>query len=148
MDFYQLRFSEMVDLANDEEVAWVRQQLARREPAGGRAWEAPEDDSDRFEWKILKEPTGERYLRLYSEAWSDPQAVGRFMQAFLKRFKPSESFGLTFTYCFDADSGLDETGGGAIFVTADSIDKYDMGDWLRKKFRARRKANAASQAKR
>lgn len=148
MDSYQLQFSEMVDLANDEEVVWVRQQLARREPAGGRAWEEPADDSDRFSWKIITEPTGERCLRLYSDDWADPQAVGRFMQAFLQRFKPSESFGLTFTYCFDADSRLDETGGGAIFVTADSFDKYDIGDWLAKKYRAHLKANAAPQAKR
>jgi hypothetical protein len=68
------------------------------------------------------------------------------MQAFLKQFRPGESFGLTFTYCFDAASGLDETGGGAIFVTADSIDKYDIGDWLAKKHRAHQEADAAPQA--
>ena len=76
----------------------------------------------------------------------DTQALGRFMQAFLRRFKPSESFGLTFTYCFDGAPGCDEIGGGAIFVTADSIDKYDISDWMAQKYRAHRKANAAPQA--
>ena len=135
MDEYYRRFTTSVDLANTQEEAWVREQLADREPVGGRAWEPAREEPLGFQWEILEEPAGKRYLLLYSEDWGDPSAVGSFMQAFLRRFRPDGWLSLTFACGFDKFS-VNETGGGAIFVTAESIFRHDVSDWVTEKIRS------------
>ena len=124
-----LQFSELIELANEEEVAWVRRQLDDSAPEAQREWELPEDESNGFDWQILEESEGQRRLWLYAEESGDPLAVGRFVQAYLKRFQPTGSFALTYA-CTCEKPRVGEFGGGAIYVTAKSIDSFDAHDWV------------------
>lgn len=113
-----LRFSEQIDLADEVQAAWVRKQLG---------------DSDGFEWEIIDE-SGKRTLLLFAEESGDPHAVARFVQAFLRRFRPNGSFSLTYAaYC--EKPRLGEFGGGAIYVTAESIESFDTHEWVAERTR-------------
>ena len=122
-----LQFSELIKLASEEEVAWVRRQLDDDHHAD-RAWELPEDESLGFDWRVFEEPAEARRLWLYTEESGDPLAVGRFVQAYLKRFQPTGSFALTYACTCDKPR-VGEFGGGAIYVTAKSIDSFDAHEW-------------------
>ena len=114
-----LRFSEQIELADEGQAAWVRKQLG---------------DSNGFEWEIIDE-SGKRALWLFAEESGDPHAVGRFVQAFLQRFRPNGSFSLTYAaYC--EKPRLGEFGGGAIFVTATSTESFDSHEWVAERARA------------
>jgi hypothetical protein len=128
-----------------QQESWVRQQLADREPVGGREWQPSDEESLGFEWEIVEEPAGDRYLLLYSEDWGDPSAVARFMQSFLMRFRPDRRLSLTFAYGF-GKSRINETGGGAIFVSAQSIVRHDTEDWVTQMIRGRDEQAAAKAA--
>ena len=65
---------------------------------------------------------------LYAEESGNPLAVAQFVQAFLKRFRPEESFALTYAYFCDKPR-LGEFGGGAIVVTTKSINSFDAHEW-------------------
>jgi hypothetical protein len=123
-----LQSSEQLELSSDEEVAWVRRQLDDN-LVSERDWELPEDGSLGFDWQIFDEPAAARRLSLYAEESGDPLAVGRFVQAYLKRFQPEGSFALTYACTCDKPRA-GEFGGGAIFVTAKSFDSFDAHDWL------------------
>ena len=122
-----LQFSEQLELSTEDEIAWVRRQLDDA-PKSERDWELPEDDSLGFDWQIFDEPAEARRLTLYAEESGDPLAVGRFVQAYLKRFRPEDSFALTYACTCDKPRA-GEFGGGAIFVTAKSIDSLDAHEW-------------------
>jgi hypothetical protein len=131
-----LQFSEQLELSSDEEVAWVRRQLDE-DLESERDWELPEDEFLGFDWQILDEPAETRRLSLYAEESGDPLAVGRFVQAYLKRFQPEGSFVLTYACTCDKPRA-GEFGGGALFVTSKSIDSFDAHDWLAERARAGR----------
>ena len=122
-----VQFSETIELASKEEVAWVRRQLVDDLEAE-RDWELPDDESLGFDWRVFDKPKEVRRLWLYTEESGDPLAVGRFVQAYLKRFRPQSSFALTYAYTCDKPRA-GEFGGGAIFVTAKSIDGLDAHEW-------------------
>ena len=70
-----------------------------------------------------------RHLWVYAEAYGNPTHVAWLVQKFLKRFRPNDSWSLTYaTACSKPRVG--EFGGGALFVTADENRKQDAGDFL------------------
>jgi len=68
-------------------------------------------------------------LWLYSDEFGDPAAVADFVQAFLKKFRPDACF--TFEWaCTCSKPRLEEFGGGAVFITADSTEWLTTGEWV------------------
>ena len=65
-----------------------------------------------------------RHLWIYAEESGDPTHVAWLVRKFLARFRPDESWSLTFaTTCSKLRAG--EFGGGAVFVTAHGIQSQD-----------------------
>ena len=87
-----VKFSEQIDLSGENESDWVRRQLDSGDLENEREWECPEDEGNGFEWEVFEESAGEWRLWLYAEESGNPLAVAQFVQAFLKRFRPEESF--------------------------------------------------------
>jgi hypothetical protein len=78
-----------------------------------------------------------RHLWLYTEGWGDATNVAWLVQKFLKTFRPDECWSLTYaTTCSKPRVG--QFGGGAVFVTADTIccqNAYDFVEGQRASFR-------------
>jgi hypothetical protein len=81
-----------------------------------------------------------RHLWLYTEGWGDASNVAHLVKKFLKTFRPYECWSLTYsTTCSKPRIG--EFGGGAVFVTADTIqweNAYDFIEDQRVAFEAKR----------
>lgn len=79
------------------------------------------------------------HLWLYTEESGSPERVAHLVQKFLRRFRPNESWSLTYaTTCSKPRAG--EFGGGAVFVTADAIlweNACDFVESQREAFRKR-----------
>lgn len=131
-----LFFSEEITNLTPEETEWIETELAK-EP------EKPEDYDDLpdFEWKVCSNPDGTHSLWLYSEEYSDPAQVAGFVQAFLKKFRPTGYFELQWAETCSKPR-IGEFGGGAVFVTATDVDYWSAGPWLAKKRNAFREAKA------
>ena len=65
------------------------------------------------------------------------------MQAFLGRFRPDGWLSLTFACALDKTL-VNETDGGAIFVTAHAIAKHDVSDWEAEMIRSRENLTATT----
>lgn len=123
-----IQFSEMIGGITPEERTWIGSQL---DPDLWEAhppdWEAPvEDGFLGFDWS-LDEVEGS--LWLYAEETGAPEEAARFVRAFLARFRPDDSFSLTYAdHCSKPRPG--EFSGGAVFVTAGSIRHEDAYDWV------------------
>ena len=133
------QFSEVIPRLTLEEETWIHQQLdseakadeARRSQL---AWQ-PEDEADEvvnFEWSIKDdrdEPDGwGRHLWLHSDEGSNPRDVARFIQAFLKKFRPDQCFSLTWADTC-SKSRVGEFSGGAMFVTAHGVEVCSPCEW-------------------
>ena len=130
-------FSETVPDLTPAEEAWILEQLdeeavADPERRSRLAWQ-PEDCID-FDFQKREEPDSKDGLHrwspwLCSEDHGNPFNAAVFVQAFLKQFRSHDSWGLT--YCYSCDKPrVGEYGGGAVFVTAESIEHSDAYDWL------------------
>jgi len=126
---HYLQFSEQIELHNKEEVAWAKRQLDAAVPDADREWERLDEDCNGFEWEIVEKPKKRSFLWFYAEESGNPPAVARFVQAFLRKFRPAERFTLTYA-CYCDRLRLGEFGGGAVAVTADSIEGFDVHDWV------------------
>jgi hypothetical protein len=125
---HYLQFSEQLELHNKKEVAWIRRQLDLAVPDVEREWKRLDEDCNGFDWEIVEKPRKPSFLWLYAEESGNPPAVARFVQAFLRKFRPAERFTLTYaSYCDRLRLG--EFGGGAIAVTAGGIEGFDVHDW-------------------
>lgn len=151
-----LVFSEVVPQLTAEEEAWLRQQLQLVAVQDGQEveiddvddapqsaqWSGPRFLRDnaglnsacdvrgfQFEFHDDHEPEGwGRHLWLYAEEYGEPGIVAWLMQKFLKRFRPSQFWSLTYaTSCSKPRVG--EFGGGTVFVTADEIQCQDAHDF-------------------
>ena len=152
-----LQFSEVVAKLTEQEEAWLKDQLESVRVFGEK--EYPEDavpadlagkDADwsgvRFlrdkpdhdaEWDALgfefsfHDDTGGwgRHLWLYAETWGDITNVAWLVQKFLKQFRPDQCWSLTYSAtCSKPRVG--EFGGGAVFVTADTIRWQNAYDFI------------------
>jgi hypothetical protein len=166
-----LEFSEVVVSLTEPEEAWLNEQLqpirvfgnkeypedavpaelADTEPdwAGVRVLRDKDDHDPRwdalgFEYMFHDdhEPGGwGRHLWLYSEDWGEVSNVAWLVQKFLKTFRPDQCWSLTYSAtCSKPRVG--EFGGGAVFVTADTIswqNAYEFIEEQRTAFEAKRK---------
>jgi hypothetical protein len=88
-----------------------------------------------------------RHLWLYTEESGSPERVAHLVQKFLRRFRPKESWSLTYaTTCSKPRAG--EFGGGAVFITADAIaweNAYEFVETEREAFRKRQTQDQGTQ---
>ena len=145
-----ITFSEILPNLKQEEEAWLKDFLARPEESEfeswtdeqREAWLKEHDVDDLYDWPGFEYRFNEtedwgRYLWIYAEELGSTRLVGMAVQAFLKTFRPKDCFTLSYAAtCSKLRAG--EFGGGAIFVTADSIDEMDSADWACEKMKIRK----------
>ena len=120
-DNYRL-FSCEMDALSDEELAWCRRELARREFDEGSEFGAD------FEWSVEVDGEGVRSLWIRSEDAGNANDVAHFVQAFLKQFRPDTCWWMSWAdTCSKPRVG--EFCGGAVFVTAETIEHVDACTW-------------------
>lgn len=161
-----LQFSEVLPALTEQEEAWLKQQLEFVYVVGDReytsdslptglaldaiTWEGcrglrPRGESDDaftgFDFDFRDNKTWGRHLWLYADDSGHPAQAAYLVQQFLRRFRPDQCWSLTYgTTCSKPRIG--EFGGGAVFVTAESIESFEVGDFLeqqRAAFQARPK---------
>ncbi len=150
-----LQFSESLNSLTDAEADWLRQQLEPVGFFGGREFTKSDlpanlspDDADRiclrvfrdlpqdecddeagFEYELLSDPTLGQHLWLYAEECGRPEQVAHLIQRFLRQFRPADCWWLVYaTTCSKPRIG--EFGGGAVFVTAEAIECFEIGDFV------------------
>ena len=155
---YFLRFSAFLAELTGAECEWLQEQLAivyivdgaeypeGELPAGKTeadatwigcraylGWDAYEPDpADEvgFLYSFADKPdkAGRWFLHLYATQSGNVGNVAYVVQKFLKRFRPADSWFLTF--CIGSDrAGVGEFGGGAVFVTATDVESFTVEDW-------------------
>jgi hypothetical protein len=154
-----LQFSEVVANLTEQEEAWLKDQLQPVRAFGEKEYpedavpaDLADTDADwsgvRFlrdkpdhdaQWDALgfehgfheDHDTGGwgRHLWLYAEVWGDASNVAWLVQKFLKQFRPNQCWSLTYSAtCSKPRVG--EFGGGAVFVTADTIQWQNAHDFI------------------
>jgi len=145
-----LQFSEVVARLKKKEEAWLTKQLqpirvfANKEyPEDAVPAELADTDADWTGVRFLRDKTDHdpdwdalgfeysfhddhdkggwgRHLWVYAEESGCPDNIAWLVQKFLKKFRPDQCWSLTYsTTCSKPRAG--EFGGGAVFVTADTI---------------------------
>lgn len=130
-----LQFSTIVSGLTKEEEAWVESEFKRIEhPSDEEADSIIEkynlgldEDSLDFEWAL-----DDGSLWIGATESGNPDHVAEFMRDFLRANRPNEY--LVMGWSFSCDKlRADEFGGGAMFVTAQTIDYFDTVDWMEEK---------------
>lgn len=147
-----IQFSEVLAPLTEAEANWLRQQLEPVYIFGDRAFaesELPEDlsadDADRvcarafrdfdtdeelgFEYEFRSDPELGQHLWLCADEWGSPFVVAHLVQMFLRQFRPHASWSLTYSSSCSKPR-IGEFGGGAIFVTAETSECFEVGDFL------------------
>ena len=106
-----------------------------------RDYEDLDDDADIPGFGVEFHGTDkDRHAWLSAEEGGDPSRVAHLVQSFVKKFRPDQSWSLTYANtCSKLRIG--EFGGGAVFVTADDIhwnNSYDFVEEQRKAFERQR----------
>lgn len=143
-----LQFSEGIERLSKAEHDWIEETLAgawldqgapppslaqELQAAGIDLAEFDPDDWPGFEWDL---PPGSDTVWLYSEEGGDVERLASFVRAFLHRFRPDESFSLTWSEtCSKLRRG--EFGGGAVFVTANAVQIWSAHSWVQQQERQR-----------
>jgi hypothetical protein len=143
---HYLIFSEVLQRLTPDEETWLRGQLevdgSKEASARDGQWTRPRflmdyDDYDPsfgelgFEYALGDDkPDGwGRHLWLYAEENGEPGHVAWLVHKFLKQFRPSQCWSLTYaTTCSNPRVG--EFGGGAVFVTAAEIKWQSSYDFV------------------
>jgi hypothetical protein len=165
-----LDFSEIIANLSEPEDAWLKEQLqpirifgAKEYPEDAVPSELADTEPDWAGVRFLRDKTDHdpqcdalgfqhcfhddhdtegwgRHLWLYTEGWGDASNVAWLVQKFLKKFRPDQCWSLTYsTTCSKPRIG--EFGGGAVFVTADTIqwqNAYGFVEDQRAAFEAKR----------
>lgn len=140
-----LTFSEVIAHLTTDEEQWLHKYLQppRDEDFDSwteekqQAWLEEHGVDDFYDWpgfqyEICDRERVGRRLWLYTEESGNTETVTRVVQAFLKRFRPADCFALSYAItCSKMRVG--EFGGGAIFVTTDSVEWIDSYDWVEEK---------------
>jgi hypothetical protein len=86
-----------------------------------------------FEWELVTDQSS-TWLSLFANESGSPETVGRFVQAFLRRFRPRDHFKLTWaTFCSKLRPGA--FSGGGIFATAHEVRALDVDAWFQQQAR-------------
>ena len=81
-----------------------------------------------FQWEIDSEPKKKSELWLYSEEHGNPDHVAQFIQTYLKKFDPKESFSFTWAHTCSKPR-LSAFSGGCAFVTAKDVEWMAAEEW-------------------
>ena len=140
-----LEFSEIIANLTGPEEAWLKEQLQPIRVFDGKGHRAEvvpflldKTDYD-LEWDALgfeyrfhddNDPGGwGRHLWFYTEDWGNADNVAWLVQKFLKQFRPQECWSLSYAATCSKPR-IGEFGGGAVFVTADTIVWQNSGDFI------------------
>ena len=121
---YYTQYSAEIDKLTDAEINWLEVRLEDIEDARADDDGLGEDDD------IGQVELEDRTLWFCGRESGDPGAIADFVQGFLKQFRPNGSFSMGHTFSCSRPR-LDGFGGGAVFVTAESIEHVDSFTWLR-----------------
>ena len=119
------------DLA-DKEADWSGIRFLRDKPDHDAEWDALGFEfsfhEDHDNGGYVTDGWG-RHLWLYAETWGDVTNVAWLVQKFLKQFRPDQCWSLSYSAtCSKPRVG--EFGGGAVFVTADTIRWQNAYDFI------------------
>jgi len=113
-------FSEMLPLRTEAERAWCKEQLEYLH-------DSEEDHRAEFEWAFEEDG-----LWIYATEYGNVDDVVAFVQDFLAEFRPDGCFSLAWAETCSKPR-IGEFGGGAVFVTKNTMEYQNTGDWLQEK---------------
>jgi hypothetical protein len=122
-------FSCALTALDSEQVAWCRHRLEELEREGALS---TSDRGADFEWQIEDDPEEPvfKQLWMYSDDHGSTNHTASFVQEFLRRFRPTDWWWMSW-----ADTAtrrqVGEFSGGAVFVTAETINFVEAHDWAR-----------------
>jgi hypothetical protein len=146
------QFSELFETLKPESVDWIKEFLKGPDEDAMSPEEFEQFHKERnistdcywpdFEWAFQE---GAILWVSDKDGGGDIDHVVALLQAYLKKFDPKGSFGISWSgTCSKPRPG--EFGGGAIFVTAKKVEWMTTWDWLQKK-KAKKKAVKPKPAK-
>ena len=116
----------------DKDADWSGVRFLRDKPDHDAEWDALgfefnfHDDHDNAGY--VTDSWG-RHLWLYAETWGDVSNVAWLVQKFLKQFRPDQCWSLSYSATCSRPR-VGEFGGGAVFVTADTIRWQNAYDFI------------------
>jgi hypothetical protein len=124
---YFTQFSEMLGDLTDQERAWIKERIKEDQQAKDEDSYGWCDDDRVMEFDFEFEPEGlveESHFWIYSDTCGSPDCVADFVQKFLARFRPEDSWTLSWANTCSKPR-LDSFGGGTMVVTASEIKACD-----------------------
>jgi hypothetical protein len=134
-----LQFSEQIDKLTDEEIEWLEDILRERD--WEKACEALNSNEEEMEmwpdfaWALNR---GSRTFWVFTETCGSLDQIIALTKTFLSKFRPTSYFYITYAET-SSKMRIGEFGGGAIFVTANSIDYVNAAAWVGEKIEAFKK---------
>ena len=113
-----LQFSEAIYDLNPEEKDWLQNRLEQMES---------EENGVPFEYSFRN-----GLVNFFAEEYGDPYALAELVQEFLAKFRPNKFFAINYSETC-SKMRLEEFSGGAVFVTAHSIEYCNPRQWLETK---------------
>lgn len=110
-------FEEMPDACSRADITWCGLRIFRELAAS----DADDDGEAGFQFVLNTDPVTGCYLWLYVEEDGRPDHAAYLVQRFLRAFRPHACWSLTYAVTCSKPR-LGAFGGGALFVTADSIE--------------------------
>jgi hypothetical protein len=140
-----LRFSQVIKNLSDEEWSWFERYMVNRCKGLDVDGEPREVDEEAtfpdFEFHLMDSQEWGKYAWFVAREGGNVGQVAEVVQDFLRTFRPSECFTLTWAeYCTISRPG--EFDGGAIFVSASRIDTFHAGEWAYEKERGFQKTTS------
>lgn len=117
-------FCGMLSDLTVEEKAWLVTAIHR--PTGDEPWIDEDEKTAPFKFSLSKTDAF-----LYSEEQGSAVHVAELVRAFLEKFRPNASWGVSWANTSSSTFDSSGYGGGAVFVTAKEIRVLDAIDWLR-----------------
>jgi len=123
-----LLYSELLPVINPRERSWCSAEIERIAKAEIEAdQDCPEQDES--SGNIVLDAEG---VWFYSEEYGNPDSVAKFVQRYLREWKPDSCFSIQYAEtCSKLRVG--NFGGGAIFITAYDIQYINTQDWVQNK---------------
>jgi hypothetical protein len=87
------------------------------------------EDPDDLNYPMIQIDRPRRRVVIYSDDNASPMAVVPLVQGFLRRHRPTATFSLSWA-AGSTRPGPGELGGGAVFITADSVRWLDVWTWI------------------
>ena len=143
-----LQFSAAIENLTADELSWWQDEYYRSQEAWNRYCEGIENggkiDGNNINAPVfsieIEEGAGSPWIWFNADEFGDPEEVANVAQRFLKEFRPTGCFGITWSETCSKQA-LGAFGGGAVFVTATDIKWVNTADWLAVHEGARRKTS-------